>query len=115
MRLPKGTAHPYVIDGHNDLPIALREAYGLDLVGVDLHAGVPDLQTDVPRLHRGGVGGQFWSVFVPASLGGEKAVTATLEQIDLVHRLVRRYPDQLALCTWPTRSRPPSPPAGSPA
>ncbi len=99
MRLPKGTAHPYVIDGHNDLPIALREAYGLDLVGVDLHAGVPDLQTDVPRLHRGGVGGQFWSVFVPASLGGEKAVTATLEQIDLVHRLVRRYPDQLALCT----------------
>ena len=99
MRLPNGTAHPYVIDGHNDLPIALREAHGLDLAGVDLHAGVPDLQTDVPRLRQGGVGGQFWSVFVPASFGGEKAVTATLEQIDLVHRLVRRYPDQLALCT----------------
>lgn len=99
MRLPKGTPYPYVIDGHNDLPIALREADGVDLVGIDLHAGLPDLQTDLPRLRQGGVGGQFWSVFVPASYSGEKAVTATLEQIDLVHRLVRRYPDQLALCT----------------
>ncbi len=99
MRLPKGTPHPYVIDGHNDLPIALREAYGVDLAGIDLRAGLPDLQTDFPRLRQGGVGGQFWSVFVPASFTGEQAVTATLEQIDLVHRLVRRFPQDLALCT----------------
>ncbi len=99
MRLPKGTPHPYVIDGHNDLPIALRETYRVDLAGIDLRSGLPDLQTDLPRLRQGGVGGQFWSVFVPASFSGEKAVTATLEQIDLVHRLVRRFPEDLALCT----------------
>lgn len=90
---------PYVVDGHNDLPWALREAGRLDLDGVDLAGGLPDLQTDLPRLRRGRVGGQFWSVFVPASFAGDSAVTATLEQIDLVDRLVARYPDDLVLCT----------------
>ena len=88
----------YVIDGHNDLPIALREA-GLVVEDVDLVGGLPDLQTDLPRMRRGQVGGQFWSVFVPASYSGERAVTATLEQIDLVRRMVARHPDVLALCT----------------
>jgi membrane dipeptidase len=53
--------------------------------------------TDIPRLRAGGVGGQFWSVYVPASYQGQKAVTATLEQIDIVHRMVDRYPDIFAL------------------
>ena len=48
-----------------------------------------------PGWRAGGVGAQFWSVFVPAELQGEAAVTATLEQIDLVHELIRRYPDAL--------------------
>jgi membrane dipeptidase len=89
---------PWVVDGHNDLPWALREGPGLALEGVDLAAGMPDLHTDLPRL-AGVVGGQFWSVFVPTSFTGHRAVTATLEQVDLVRRLVRRHPDELVLAT----------------
>jgi membrane dipeptidase len=88
--------HP-ILDGHNDLPWTLRVADELDLDTTDLAAPVASTQTDLPRLARGGVGAQFWSVFVPADLEGETAVTTTLEQIDLVHELIRRYPDALEL------------------
>ncbi|HET7385772.1 MAG TPA: dipeptidase [Nocardioidaceae bacterium] len=88
-----------VIDGHNDLPWTLRELCGYDLDEVDLRAGVASICTDLPRLRAGQVAGQFWSVFVPCSLAGDQAVTATLEQVDFVHRLVARFPDDLALCT----------------
>jgi membrane dipeptidase len=86
-----------LVDGHNDLAWELREAGSQDLAGTDLAGPVGFTQTDLPRLTAGGVGGQFWSVYVPASLAGEAAVAATLEQIDLVHRMVGRYPDQLEL------------------
>jgi membrane dipeptidase len=88
--------HP-LVDGHNDLPWTLRVADELDLDKTDLAAPVASTQTDLPRLARGGVGAQFWSVFVPADLAGETAVTTTLEQVDLVHEMVRRYPDALEL------------------
>jgi len=88
--------HP-ILDGHNDLPWTLRVADELDLDTTDLAGPVAATQTDLPRLARGGVGAQFWSVFVPADLTGETAVTTTLEQIDLVHELIRRYPDALEL------------------
>ena len=52
----------------------------------------PSIMTDIARLKDGGVGGQFWSVYVPVALQGQSAVTATLEQIDIVHRMVRKYP-----------------------
>jgi membrane dipeptidase len=84
-----------LIDGHNDLPWEIRERNGLD--AVDLTGRVAGTHTDIPRLVEGGVGGQFWSVFVPAKLAGEAAVTATLEQIDLVHRMIRRYPSRFEL------------------
>ena len=87
----------WVMDGHNDLAWAMRELCGYDLSEVDLAAGEPRLQTDLPRLAAGGVGAQFWSVFVPCELAGEAAVTATLEQVDFVRRLVARYPERLAL------------------
>jgi membrane dipeptidase len=87
----------WVIDGHNDLPWAMRELASYDLDAVDLAAGEPRLHTDLPRLRAGQVGAQFWSVFVPCDLSGGAAVTATLEQIDFVYRLVERYPDVLAL------------------
>jgi membrane dipeptidase len=90
---------PFVLDGHNDLPWELRERAGPDLAGVDLLAGCPQVQTDLPRLRAGGVGAQFWSVFVPAELAGDAAVTATFEQVDLVRRMVERYPEHLALAT----------------
>jgi membrane dipeptidase len=88
-----------VVDGHNDLPWAMRELCGYDLDRVDLSESVPQLHTDAPRLRAGGVGGQFWSVFVPSSLSGDQAVVATLEQIDFVRRMVARYPDVFALAT----------------
>lgn len=91
-----------VIDGHNDLPWALRELRGAEgALDVDLRADTTalGLHTDLARLARGGVGAQFWSVYVPSSLPEPAAVVATLEQIDIVHRLVRRYADRLALAT----------------
>ena len=90
-------SHAPVLDGHNDLPWALRELGQSDLNGVDLAAGITGTQTDLPRLRAGGVGAQFWSVFVPSSLQGDSAVSATLEQIDLTRRMIDRYPDALEL------------------
>ncbi|MCM6773251.1 dipeptidase [Nocardia sp. CDC159] len=87
-----------VVDGHNDLPWAMRTLSRYDLDAVDLAADQSDrLHTDLARLRAGGVGAQFWSVFVPASLAGDHAVSATLEQIDFVRMLVDRYPDRLRL------------------
>ena len=87
-----------VVDGHNDLPWAAREAAGYDWDRLDIAGRVSATHTDLPRLREGGVGGQFWSVFVPAELAGDRAVSATLEQVDAVHAMVARYPD-LALAT----------------
>lgn len=87
----------WVMDGHNDLAWAMRGLCDYDLAAVDLLGGEPRLQTDLPRLAAGGVGAQFWSVFVPCELAGDLAVTATLEQIDFVRRLVAHFPDRLAL------------------
>jgi len=87
--------HP-LIDGHNDLAWELRETRQ-PLERTDLAAPVGFTHTDLPRLAAGGVGAQFWSVFVPATLAGEAAVATTLEQIDLVRRMIARYPDHLEL------------------
>jgi membrane dipeptidase len=86
-----------LIDGHNDLPWELREHGALGLDGTDLARPVSFTHTDLPRLAAGRVGAQFWSVYVPATLPAEAAVATTLEQIDLVHRMVERYPDALEL------------------
>jgi membrane dipeptidase len=86
-----------VIDGHNDLAWAHRKAVSYDLAALDIAAPQPSLCTDLPRLRRGGVVGQFWSVYVPTDLPGSDAVVATLDQIEFVHRLVRAYPEALAL------------------
>jgi membrane dipeptidase len=88
-----------VLDGHNDLAWALRQRGGPDPAATDLRERVPLLHTDLPRLRHGGVGAQFWSVYVPAQLQGEAAVATTLEQIDLVRRLAARHPDALELAS----------------
>ncbi|TDD17034.1 membrane dipeptidase [Kribbella turkmenica] len=85
--------HP-VIDGHNDLPIAFYELCGYDLDAYDLNGPVPQLHTDLPRLRRGRVGAQFWSLWVPQDAD---AVRRTFEQLDFVRRLVERFPAELAL------------------
>ena len=88
-----------LVDGHNDYPWAHRDLAGYDLDSLPFDVDQPGVHTDLPRLRRGGVGAQYWSVFVPASLAGEAAVIATLEQIAFVRRLVDRHPDALALTT----------------
>jgi membrane dipeptidase len=88
--------HP-IIDGHNDLAFALRKLVGYDLSRYDVGVRQSRTQTDLVRMVDGGMGGQFWSVFVPATWTSERAVAATLEQIDFVHRLVAAYPSRLAL------------------
>ncbi|MFG2959521.1 dipeptidase [Streptomyces sp. NPDC048291] len=83
-----------VVDGHNDLPYALREQvrYDLDARDIAAHQNA-HLHTDIPRLREGGVGAQYWSVYVRSDLPG--AVPATLEQIDCVRQLIARYPADL--------------------
>ncbi|MHC5702207.1 MULTISPECIES: dipeptidase [Streptomyces] len=85
-----------VVDGHNDLPWALREQVRYDLDRRDIATDQTGrLHTDIPRLRAGGVGAQFWSVFVRSDMAGDQAVSATLEQIDAVDRLLARYPADL--------------------
>jgi membrane dipeptidase len=85
-----------LIDGHNDLLWALREARENGDV-LDPAVPCPQLHTDLPRLEAAAVGGQFWSVFVPSDLPAEQAVTQTLEQIDALFELIRRNPERLEL------------------
>jgi membrane dipeptidase len=92
------TSRIAVVDGHNDLPWAMHEHCAYDLSAVDLAGGEPAFHTDLPRLRTGGVAAQFWSVFVPCSLPGDAAVTATLEQVDFVCGLVDAFPEDLTLC-----------------
>jgi membrane dipeptidase len=86
-----------LIDGHNDLPWVIREKFALDPVKAGLAGRVEGTHTDIPRLVEGGVGGQFWSVYVPSSLAGDAAVTAVFEQVDLVHRMIAAYPGRFQL------------------
>ena len=99
-RVRKVLAATPLIDGHNDLAWELRERSHGQLASIDLESdtshllsaeGTP-LMTDIPRLRAGQVGGQFWSVWVPAELKGPEAVQTTLEQIDIVKRMTAAHP-----------------------
>lgn len=87
-----------VIDGHNDLPWELRKQAAGQLDRMDIALPQPKLHTDIPRLRQGGVGAQFWSVWVPVeTVRKGVALSTTLEQIDLVHRMLEKYPDTFEL------------------
>ena len=90
-----------LIDGHNDWAESLREREGDGRWALDLRQGLdarPEpYNTDIARLRKGMVGGQFWSVYVSADLPGPVQVEQTLDQIDLVNDIVRRYPETFAL------------------
>lgn len=90
-----------LIDGHNDLPWALREGHGNDPYAVDLATDLTaaGLHTDIVRLRAGGVGAQLWSVYVPAKLAPTEAARETFEQIDTVRRIVAAHPDVFELAT----------------
>jgi len=89
-----------LIDGHNDIAEQLRENYGSKVSGLasgtDQWTPKP-LMTDMARLHEGRLGAQFWSVYIPSEVTGDAAIRETLEQIDLVKRMVKAYPNDLAL------------------
>jgi membrane dipeptidase len=85
-----------LIDGHNDLPIALRERAWPAVSSVDLRKPVEGLHTDIPRLRAGRVGGQFWSIWVPADLPEEAALPMALEQLDIADAFADRFPETFA-------------------
>jgi len=89
-----------VIDGHNDLPWALRSRAESDLDKADPRGRLPGFHTDVPRLLEGGVGAQFWSVYVPT--WSQAPLRHTLEQIILVRRMAERDPDHLRMAKTAT-------------
>jgi membrane dipeptidase len=98
--VPKLLREVPLIDGHNDLPWQFQKRSN-DLSTIDLNRINRDLKppvvTDIPRLRAGGIGAQFWSVYVPATLPGPAAVQAVLEQIDVVHRIDAAYPETFEL------------------
>lgn len=102
-RVERVLAKTPIIDGHNDLPWEIRDSYDFWRKPLDLDSDTSRLearlQTDLPRMRKGGVGGQFWSVWIPADLKGDEAIRVTLEQIDIVHRMVARYPSRLEMAS----------------
>ncbi|HEX8485454.1 dipeptidase [Sphingomonas sp.] len=102
-RIERLLARSPVVDGHNDLAWEIRETRAAKVEALDLTqdtAALPrPLQTDIARLHKGHVGGQFWSVWIPAAVTGPLAVEMTLEQIDIVRRMVAANPRDMALAT----------------
>jgi membrane dipeptidase len=94
-------AEVLLVDGHNDVPEQLRDRVKDNLDRLNLASDTstldPPMQTDIPRLRKGHVGGQFWSVYVPTSLKGPEAVQAVFEQIDVVHRMTERFPGDFAM------------------
>lgn len=96
-RVERILARTPLIDGHNDLAWELRERFADKAPLTDLQHGAGALMTDIPRLHAGMVGGQFWSVWIPPEVQGPAAIQETIEQIDLVKTLVGRYPADLEM------------------
>lgn len=93
-----------LVDGHNDLPWAIRgnEEAPMDVAAYDLRHRTPG-HTDIPRLRAGGVGAQFWSVYVPSSTMEEgDAARTQLEEIDIARQIIARYPDHFALALSPS-------------
>jgi membrane dipeptidase len=86
-----------LIDGHNDLPWQYLDHVKRKFSELDVAESQPQLMTDIPRLREGLVGGQFWSVYVDVSNKGAVAVRATMEEIDVVVELARRYPEDLEM------------------
>jgi membrane dipeptidase len=87
-------AATFVFDGHNDLPWEMRTKAGSSFDRRDIAQPQKEMHTDIPRLKAGNVGAQFWSVYVPAETGKRgEALRQTLEQIELVHEMLRRYPE----------------------
>lgn len=80
-----------LIDGHNDLPWELRTNFHSSFDSLDIARPQSAVMTDIPRLRQGRVGAQFWSTYTPSNI--DRPARAGMEQVDVVHRMVERYPD----------------------
>jgi len=100
-RVDKVLARTPLVDGHNDVPWGVRSRAQRRLDELPLHDSTEHLErpmhTDLPRLRDGQVGAVFWSVWIPTSLEGPEAIVTVFEQMDVVHRMVERWPDTLEL------------------
>jgi membrane dipeptidase len=87
-----------IIDGHNDLPweIRINPVSKMEVADYPMRTTAPG-QTDFARLREGGVGGQFWSVYVPGEARDLGYARVQLEQLDIARRLIAMYPDELQL------------------
>ncbi len=97
-RIDRILAATPLIDGHNDIAEQLAESHGFATANLSANtASWPDhpLMTDMARLKAGHLGGQFWSVYIDGKLTGDEAIRRTLEQIDIVDRLIAAYPATL--------------------
>ncbi|QTX05910.1 dipeptidase [Agromyces archimandritae] len=92
-----------VFDGHNDLPWTARTERGYSVEGIDDTRLT--VHTDIPKLRAGGVAAQFWSAYVHTDLSGPGVVTATLEQIDFIHRMAARYPEAFRIAATADAAR----------
>jgi membrane dipeptidase len=88
-----------LIDGHNDIAEQLAESYHRSIAGLASGTDKREkpLMTDMARLHQGRVGGQFWSVYIDGTITGDAAIRETIEQIDIVRRMIDAYPGDLEL------------------
>ena len=90
-----------LIDGHNDLPWALRQDHGQSVEGLESGTDQREkaLMTDMARMRAGRVGGQFWSVYISGTVTGDQAIRTTIEQIDTARRIIDAYPRHLELAS----------------
>ena len=88
-----------IVDGHNDLAWAMRELHNYDLDAIDLAQHSPAFHTDISRVRKGGVSGQYWSVYAPSTLSGSQAAVVTVEQIMFVRAFIERFPNDLVFAT----------------
>lgn len=93
-------AEAFLVDGHNDLPWQFRELDSLRFFSLDISREQKKVQTDIPRLRKGNVGAQFWAAYVPVdTIKKGQSVKLTLEQIDVIKRMVKAYPDTFEFAT----------------
>ncbi|XP_026867700.2 dipeptidase 1 [Electrophorus electricus] len=85
-----------LIDGHNDLPWQLKSLFNNKLESVDLYT-LNSTHTNIPKIKEGRLAGQFWAAYVPCDTQYKDAVRQTLEQIDVIHRMCHRYPEDFML------------------
>ncbi|MEX2187249.1 MAG: membrane dipeptidase [Pirellulales bacterium] len=93
-------AEALLADGHNDLPWEIRTRQGNSFEATDIAKPQPKMNTDIPRLRKGNVGWQFWSVYVPTETAKDgTALATTLEQVSLVQEMMKHYGDTFEMAS----------------